>query len=176
METEPLCQWDMETKRGIHNKKNPHFAFPSRPGSTEKPPCWRLHPHPTPLAEDRNNEAFGCRVRDAGKRMLRHCRVPVLRGCSKGRHRPAAGLSSNFTSFFVCKTHPSFPVRQFSSNFLLHPAASLLSAKRRRQPKLVFVQPRGPIRRETARGDFYGALLRLHRQARRRLPPARIPG
>lgn len=82
----------------------------------------------------------------------------VLRRCSKGRHRPLVELSSNFTPPlfpfpYEKKSHLSFPARQFSSNFLLHPAARLFLAKRQQQPKPVvffffsFFQPSGPIQR-----------------------------
>lgn len=96
--------------------------------------------------------------RPTGTATPRHRRVPAVRGCSKGRHRLPTGLSGNFTSSFpplpTCKNHLSSPVRQFSSHFLLHPAAGLFPTKRRRQPKLVFVQPRRPIQRALVRGIF----------------------
>lgn len=168
----------------MHNK-NPlckrSFAFPSRPGTTEKPPCSKLQPHPSPLAGEKGSEQRALRMwgRPTGTATPRHRRVPAVRGCSKGRHRLPTGLSGNFTSSF-----PLSPRAKIIFLFLLGSFHLIFCFIQ--QPGFSPQRDDGSLSwfsfspEDRSSGSWREGFLRSitlpYGQARHRLPPAHITG
>lgn len=167
--------------------KNPlrerSFAFPGW-GNTEKPPCPSLQPHPSPREwESRSGQnqqqALGMRGQQTGPAMPRHCRLPVVRGCSKARHRLPTGLSSNFTSFFppsLCaKIIFLFLLGSFHLIFcFLQQLGFSLQRDDNSLSRFLF----SPEDRSSGkqREGFLRSVPLPYRQARHRLPTARVAG
>lgn len=124
-------------------------------------------------------QALGMRGQQTGPAMLRHCRLPVVRGCSKARHRLPTGLSSNFTSF-----SPPPPRAKIIFLFLLGSFHLIfcfiqqLGFSLQRDDDSLSWFLFSPEDRSSGkrREGFLRSVPSPHRQARHRLPTARVAG
>ena len=127
----------------------------------------------------KQRQALRMQGQQMGTAMPRHRGVPAVRGCSKGRHRPPMGLSSNFAS-----SVPPPRVKKIIFLFLLGSFHLIFCFIQ--QPGFSPQRDRGslsqflfsPEDRSSGywREGFLQSITLPYRQARDRLPLARVAG